>query len=632
MTAQSLAPRPKIKILLYTDDPNAITAGDNLLGLGSMIERLKAHAPVFADLSVKWVSRSSDSDHHADNKLNLVMSRELEQTGEPFDEIWFFGLHQANTEKFSLGAFRGGPESELSVAEVEDIDKWMKLEGGVGGGVLMTGDHNNPVPPKWLRNTDGRCADPVTAPELLGLGRAIGRSVPRAGELRRWDGPPSSRAGDCLNTLASDGFQTDRVPQKLIYGLVNADGEPDSEGKPHPLFYYGSESFIDIFPDHRHEGALKDPDLTNTAVWPVGPMGQPKPCVVAFGTDRKSGKRIGLVTTYDGDGAGVGRIVADSSWHHYVNINLKGFPHPAPQKSDSDKIGQFYGNLAIWLAPLSKRRQMADAMYRELADYTLLLEQPGDPFHTGEVAFSVLGRSTSPCEIHELLRAFGQPQFARRSSDRWTAELATTEQQALGLVLESYQQDMIRAEQESIPMETFERENNISNSLPRASAAAAGSAASASINVNNDSLTVNQNGPVEPVEPESQEWTIVIKPDSQPGKAPFEATLVFDITTQNGIVTGQVSDGVEGRLLSTVTGTHTLSPDGSTGVMTLEFKWGDVNVTLTGDTSETPETVLFSGHFTARGVVANGPKNKAGAPSLRAPGDGDTGTGTGQQT
>ena len=46
MAAQLLAKRPKIKILLYTDDPTAISEGKNLLGLSSMIERLKAHAPV----------------------------------------------------------------------------------------------------------------------------------------------------------------------------------------------------------------------------------------------------------------------------------------------------------------------------------------------------------------------------------------------------------------------------------------------------------------------------------------------------------------------------------------------------------------------------------------------------------
>ncbi|HEV7745466.1 MAG TPA: hypothetical protein VGO56_10760 [Pyrinomonadaceae bacterium] len=476
MPVQLLAQRPKIKILLYTDDPLAISDGKNLLGLGSMIERLKAHPPVFADLSITWVSRSSDLNHHADNKLTLVMKREVDLTGEPFDEIWFFGLHQANTEKFSLGVFRGGPESELGTEEVDQLEKWMKAEGGFGGGVLMTGDHNNPVPPNWLRNRNGRCSETVQEPKLLGLGRAIGRCVPRAGELRKWHGPPSSGADDSVNTVASAGFQTDRVPQKVIHQFVNADGEPDPHGQPHPLFFYRSGQFIDIFPDHRHEGALVIPDVSNTAVWPVGPSGQPKPAVVASGTDRRSDQTIGLVTAYDGDRAGVGRIVADSSWHHYVNINLKGFPHPAPTNSHSDKIGQFYGNLAIWLAPMHKRRQMAQAMYWELANYTLLLEEHDDPIRTGEIAYSLLARSTSPCEMHELLRAFGQQPFARlHSADSPIKDLLNTEQEALGLVLDSYQKAMIHSEQGTVSPRFIELENIVGQGLTRATADAAGS-------------------------------------------------------------------------------------------------------------------------------------------------------------
>lgn len=441
MSAQLMAERPTIKILLYTDDPNAISDGKNLLGLSSMMERLEAYAPLYADLSIKWVSRSSDCIHHADNKLNVVMRREEEETGAPFDEIWFFGLHQANTEEFSLGVFCGGPENELDVDEVEYLETWMKAEGGSGGGVLMTGDHNNPVPARWLRNKNGRCTDPVEEPGLLGLGRAIGRCVPRAGELRKWHGSPSSCIDDRINTVASDGRQSDRVPQKLFHVHVNADGEPDPQGQPHPLFFYRPGEFIDIFPDHRHEGALVIPDVSDTAVWPVGPNGQPKPCIVAFGTHSQSGERIGLVTAYDGDRAGVGRIVADSSWHHYVNINLKGFPHPALPATPSDKIGKFYGNLAIWLAPMHKRRQMAQAMYWELANYTLLLEQHDDPVRTGEIGYSLLRRSTSPCEMHELLRAFGP----RRNA-------ASTEQETLGLVLETYQKAMIQSEQASVPV------------------------------------------------------------------------------------------------------------------------------------------------------------------------------------
>jgi hypothetical protein len=635
MTAQLLAQRPTIKILLYTDDPNAITDGENLLGLGSMIERLKAHAPTFAGISVKWVSRSSDHNHHADNKLDVVMRREVEETGEPFDEIWFFGLHQANTERFSLRVFRGGPESELTPAEVDALDKWMKVDGGSGGGVLMTGDHNNPEPPNWLRNGAGNGTAATKEPELLGLGRAIGRCVPRAGELRKWEGPPSSRTGESFNTLASAGFQTDRVPQTLIHQLVNPDGEPDPHGKPHPLFSYRPGCPINVFPDHRHEGALAIPDLSNTAVWPVGPNGQPKPCVVAFGTDRQSGQRINLVSAYDGDSAGVGRIVADSSWHHYVNINLKGFPHPAPPTSHSDMIGQFYGNLAIWLAPLHKRRQMAQAMYLELADYTLLLEQPGDSVRTGEVAYSVLGRSTSPCEIHELLRAISR-QHSPGGLPLNTQQqvLTNTEQETLGLVLDLYQKAMIRAERTK-PVETLELESGVSEGVPRARSVAATSTSPACIDFGNESTRPREDRSIATITEDAKEWTIQIKSDSRLGNPPLEATLIFTLTEQNGVVTGEVRDGVANQYLSQVQGIHQPLPNADHWFMELEFTWGNVNLAFTGVTLETPETVLFSGRYRARAAAATAPKRLPRTQStsaLMAPGDGDTGSGTGQQT
>jgi hypothetical protein len=652
MTPQTLSQRPTIKILLYTDDPDAITDRKNLLGLSSMIERLKAHPPMFADLSIKWVSRNSDYNHHADNKLDLVMTREVEQTGEPFDEIWFFGLHQGNTDKFSLGVFPCGPESELNADEVAALDKWMKAKEGVGGGVLMTGDHNNPILQNHLKNTNGPIGTGEES-ELLGLGRAIGRGVPRAGQLRKWEGAPSSRDGDRLDTLG-DGFQTDRVPQKLIHELVNEDGGPDSNGEPHPLFFYRSGGFIDIFPDHRHEGALVIPDLSNTELWPIGPNGQPKPCVVGFGTDSKSGQRIGLVSAYDGDGANVGRIVADSSWHHYVNINLKGFPHPAPPGSFSDQLGQFYSNLAIWLAPMHKRRQMAQAMCWELARYTLLLEPQGDPLRIGEIAYSVLARSTSRCETHELLRAFHEQQATLRGSvERMRDGTIHTPQEILGSVLKSIQKEMIRAEEGTVRIGSFVLESIVTRGLTKARVTGVSSASNSMINVTNQSKPGGQKSTMtSPVE--NKEWTIEMSGDSQSGKSPFSATLVFRLNTQDGIVTGEVWEGVEPRRLSKVSGTHQPLPSDAHWFISLDFQWGDVNITLSGVTLETSETVLFNGRYrvTAAGAVASRPvepvatggvpvalgragtfARNGGDPVMPLPpGDGDTGSGTGQQT
>jgi hypothetical protein len=462
MSEQLAANRPTIKILLYTDDPQ-VSPTDHLgefLGLGSMIERLNQHAPTFADLNIKWISRSTDSSSHANNRIDDVLAQEA-QTGEPFDEIWFFGLHQANTEKFSLGAFRGGPNSELDAAEVAALQQWMGTENGFhGGGVLMTGDHANASPPKLLATPNSPCGDTSASADFLGLGRAIGRCVPRAGLLRRWEGPPTHRDQDSFNTIGKSGFQVDRIPQTLHLRKLNLDGDPDNSGMPHPLFFYGPEQFIEAFPDHQHEGAVILP--SDFAGWPIGPKGQTQPHVVATGIDPRNDQPLNILATYNGDLTGVGRIVSDSTWHHYMNLNLRGFPHPAPKGSPSDQIGQFYGNLAIWLAPRNKRIQMARAMCWQLARFTLLLQERSDPETIGNFAHSVLGESTSPCEIHELLQVLpplesgGFPAATLPgSNDQPSRELF------LGVVLDAYHQTMIQAETENQLAANGPQENSV---------------------------------------------------------------------------------------------------------------------------------------------------------------------------
>ncbi|HEU4714179.1 MAG TPA: hypothetical protein VFS76_21610 [Pyrinomonadaceae bacterium] len=89
MAAQLVAQKPTIKILLYTDNP-AMENNDAFFGLQSMNERLLSHAPRFAKLQTTIVCRSSSDANHADNKINVVLDREVQQTGQPFDEIWFF--------------------------------------------------------------------------------------------------------------------------------------------------------------------------------------------------------------------------------------------------------------------------------------------------------------------------------------------------------------------------------------------------------------------------------------------------------------------------------------------------------------------------------------------------------------
>ena len=73
-TPTQLAPqKPTIKILLYTDDPQIAPTDDfgQFFGLGSMIQRLQAHAPTFARIETKWVSRNiKDASRMSGRRLN----------------------------------------------------------------------------------------------------------------------------------------------------------------------------------------------------------------------------------------------------------------------------------------------------------------------------------------------------------------------------------------------------------------------------------------------------------------------------------------------------------------------------------------------------------------------------------
>ncbi|MEN3328160.1 MAG: hypothetical protein V7638_2967 [Acidobacteriota bacterium] len=633
MTAQLAAEKPTIKILLYTDDPRSITDGTKLLGLSSMIERLKAHSPAFADLEVKLVSRSSTNDARADNKLNVVLEREVAEKRAPFDEIWFFGLHQANTEsgKFPFAIPRGGPENELEEAEVEALKRWMKIndDGTGGGGVLMTGDHNSLAPANRLPGKNGSVK--ITNDTLVGLGRALGQAVPRAGELRGWIGPPSTSRTDSFNTIASTGFQTDFRPQALQLQKFNAVGNLDPSGTAHPLFFYRGDQLIDVFPDHAHEGALVIPDISDTEVWPKGENGQPRPVVAALGQDHLHDKQVSVVTAYDGDTAGVGRIVADSSWHHYLNINLKGFPHPAPIPSDSDKIGQFYGNVAVWLAPRHKRQQMAQAMAWELAEYTKLLENAGDPSELGEIGDMILKRAASPCEAHELMRALAPGQSAAESfaGDTTLGRRTSLRRETLGSVLWSYHDAMTQAEKAVTELNTLSATTVIRQGVSRALAAGANSSSFANNTTDRVSRSDERSNEMA-CTGEDREWTIEMKSDTPENSIGLPDTLVFCLNNQTGIITGNVSRS-EGTFLATVTGTHKFVFDSpAVGFMTVDFKFNGADVTMAGATLKDDETTFFDGRF--RTFEPNGNGTNSNDISALTLGTGDTGSSTGQTT
>jgi hypothetical protein len=240
-----------------------------------------------------------------------------------------------------------------------------------GGGVFATGDH-------------GR------------LGVSLCGLLPRVRQMREWrnipmgfEGVPTALAR--IDTVVNPGAnsiyefndQSDDIPQRIYPHYRQA--TPMSPFTVHALLSSPAGD-IDVFPDHPHESVC----LTAAAPaatfsipglgfpeFPATPAGvRPVPLVVA--TSVSGGRAIpvgGLVkppvtprcfaniTAYDGDSVDRGRVVCDSTWHHFVNINLDGTgsgrmglrdaggnPTPAYKQ-----IKRYYGNIARWLAPEGRR-------------------------------------------------------------------------------------------------------------------------------------------------------------------------------------------------------------------------------------------------------------------------------------
>jgi hypothetical protein len=431
--------KPTIKILFYTDDPVGIKDDDSFLGLRSLRFRLQAHKPAAADFGVDFVSRSSTIANHADNKIDVVLDREVKQTGQPFDEIWFFGTHQTTTTSFAAGALGGGPQSELDAGEVDALRQWLDVRTGVGGGVMISGDHSEKRPNNAVTVSPPVCEDDSSADDPLALGRALGRCVPRAGLMRKWAGGPTS-TGDNHNTVVGGGLQQDGRPQTFRLVTFDASGHPNLAGSPHPLFFYRANSFINVLPDHDHEGALVD--VFDPTKWPiVKGVPQPLPQVVAVATNQRNQTEFNLLSAYDGDSVDVGRIVADSSWHHYLGGNLGNFPHPAPANTEADKIGQFYGNLGLWLAPRSKRTQMAQALLWELANLALVMGEYQED-RLGTFAYITLLQMASPCEIHEFFNVLVNDSPENASEMRGVLNQFRGSEVLLGGILSSYHREI----------------------------------------------------------------------------------------------------------------------------------------------------------------------------------------------
>jgi len=324
--------------------------------------------------------------HFDDPSINLAV----------YDEIWLFG--EEGYDGFAVGPPdpATGEYGGLTQSELAAITNFMQD----GGGLFAVGDHD-------------------------GLGSGMSGRIPRMRFMSKWYSPDDTNPGrsslvvtnwpgggttrqDTLQQGATDvgntfffDDQSDDIPQPLTV-LVPS----------HPVVQ-GATGVLKVYPDHMHEGEVIVPtgaQLTQTsAIDPTlsfaGPGFTEFPAIGGYQqvpqilaqssagsggglqghyTDVPSGmnpedvacenKNFSSDTTlcevrtnstlaaYDGATVNVGRIVTDSSFHHFLDLNLLGDPCsliPAKQQGFNAsasgqahlrEISAFWVNMATWLA------------------------------------------------------------------------------------------------------------------------------------------------------------------------------------------------------------------------------------------------------------------------------------------
>lgn len=361
---------PKLRVLIYTD----LKRFQRLFGTTMLQDTLEQGAlAITTDFQVR----------NADKPLtDLWLAR--------YDEIWLFLWASDETR------------DSLSPAEIDALHRWMNG----GGGVLIAGDHsaNEPFDP----------ADPDEV-KYRGLGSAIGRRVPRARHLRCWNDRPSNEDMIADTTEFSVGgweaskvrLEDDALPQRLLLPVW-------AGAQPHPIFRDGRGSLLDRLPDHRHEGEVKladaRPDLLAPAIKDEWPATGHVATIIAKGINWRYGRTHDLMAQWDGHavaapGGAYGRILADSSFHHYADSNLRALAADPNDSASWTKIQALYRNQAAWLAPPGIK-----AAYRRLA-MDWLAERPelpeaasADDEALGRVAFALLGSVLPGAWLHELVQ------------------------------------------------------------------------------------------------------------------------------------------------------------------------------------------------------------------------------------
>ncbi len=371
----------EVRILMYADGAVRFNGGP-FLGLNYVRTLVDSRAYFYVDFKIDTAHRDGTDLSASIPGTKLLTDLDILNK---YDEIWFFGANSVPS---------------LSAAEVTLLDQFMAAPKS--GGVLVTGDHAN-------------------------LGRGIAGQITRAGAMRQYPAPDAVFPG--WNTTLEEGpdanatfdfeDQSDDRPQTIRWRRYPV-GPFALRYRPHPVLC-GPNGPIDVLPDHQHEGeALAPVPAAGDPHWPTKAGHQEAPDVIAWGRIKdpaatRHGQEIGVVSAYNGHHVDVGRIVADSTWHHWFDINLTGtLPPPSPYAGFDEtaaghaalkKIDAYFLNVGVWLAPPDKQVAMRNAAWWSIlwSDRVVELSPKYPIFTLGEQAIDALGLRASRCTVTEWI-------------------------------------------------------------------------------------------------------------------------------------------------------------------------------------------------------------------------------------
>ena len=283
---------------------------------------------------------------------------------DKYEQIWCFGFKPSNSGSSSDAEIDMAFALPASNPELNKLDQWMKDRKG---GLFGTGDHHF-------------------------LGASMCRKIPRLGTMRRWtnaDGVPPQFGPNRIDTLRppppaanfqvggpneleNTAHQGDLTVQpirwvtwKSVYWALGL-----RKKRPHPVLCHPTLGPINVMPDHAHEGwCVPNPNLgankkfKSEPEYPNATDGGPKPApeIIAYGSNLGSDawnfdkgsqperNNIPMIAVYDGHRASVGRVATDTTWHHWMDVNINAIR--AANNDDWKKISRYFINLAVWLNP-----------------------------------------------------------------------------------------------------------------------------------------------------------------------------------------------------------------------------------------------------------------------------------------